>query len=160
MTAHPHRLLTSEGEEGAVERQGVPVQLVRPPGKVPPHRDRMGEIPARRLQGLPVVKSLEPGQVLLVPLDQVGHLVQEPASDSGGVDSLDMEDVLPVGGVHRAPLRSQLEGATSGFHCEVHVLFPTLGHLDLSTINNLAKLNIQILGTLHIGSSVAGLIVV
>merc|ERR1711990_1297193 len=74
----------------------------------------MGEVSLGRLQGFPIVKGLKPGEVLLVPLYKIGHLVQQAA---------------PLRGVHGPPNGSELKGTTSRIDCQVHISFSSLRNL-------------------------------
>ena len=107
MAADADRLVARVGEDGAVGRNGLAVDLVGPAGVVAQTLDGQFQVGGVR-EGvrLAVVERLQRGQVDAVALHQVGQPVQQPAA---------------LRSVRRPPRRAQLEGAPRRRHRQIHV---------------------------------------
>ena len=107
--------MAGEAEVRAVDGDRLPVDLVAPSRVVPVAINHEREVSVVRVrERLTVVQGLEAGEVLAVPLDEVGQLVQQ---------------VAPLRGVHGAPRASQLERLLRCGHGLVHVSLVALGNV-------------------------------
>lgn len=89
-----------------VHLQTLARDLVRPAGVVSQAGHRVSDIKVPRdADGLPVVETLELGELLRVALDEVRELVDEAGALGAG-------DLFAPGGVERRP---------GGFDCDVNV---------------------------------------
>ena len=92
-----------------------------------------------------VVKSVQTGELIPVPLHEIGQLAEETA---------------PVGRVHDAPVGAQGERSAGGSHSQVHVGAVALGNLVVydakSSSYSFVKQARANFHTLHSSSSVAG----
>ena len=114
LTAHSHRLLPGHRHEVPVNGQRVAVDLVSPPSEISPDTQGVVKVSLGGLQGLPAVVALQGRDVVVVSLDEVGHLVQHQT---------------PLGGVHGPPLGAKLESFPSCSHGHIDICLVALRYL-------------------------------